>query len=170
MATRRHTALPADPLVVEVAPGGLAVAAHPRRLMTPALGSCVGVALWDSVRRQGGLAHVMLPAPGRMVLDPESGRFATWAVPELIRLLAEAGSKPRSLQAKIAGGAAMFHSDSPAETIGERNAAEVRQQLEAASIPLRAEDTGGTYARTVELHLDSGVLLVRSYWFDTRLL
>lgn len=168
MTRRDHIHLSPDRLLVEVAVGELAVATHPERLMTPALGSCVGVAIWDPVRRLGGLAHVMLPAPSRTTPDPESSRFATWAVPELVRLLVKAGSKRRSLCAKIAGGAAMFRSDSETVPVGVRNVAEVRRQLELEGIPLSAEDTGGSHARTVVLHLDSGVLLVRSYSFGTR--
>jgi chemotaxis protein CheD len=152
-----------DPLLVRVAVGQLTTACHPQRLMTPALGSCVGVALWDQERRVGAMAHVMLPCPGRCVSDPESGRFASSAVPALVGMLVESGSDPRSLCAKIAGGAVMFGVHSASTRIGERNVAEVKHQLEAAGIRLCAEDTGGSHARTIELHLDSGVLVVRSY-------
>jgi chemotaxis protein CheD len=170
VSTSQHTCTrrPENPLVIEVATGGLAIGRHPERLMTPALGSCVGIALWDPTRRVGALGHVMLPAPGRAVLDPESGRFASWAVPELVRLLVESGSDRSSIQAKIAGGAMMFRSESASVPVGERNVAEVVRQLELAGITLRAEDTGGSHARTVELDLDSGVLHVRSYRFGMR--
>ena len=156
--------------LVEVGVGALAVGSHPERLMTPALGSCVGVALWDPVRQCGGLAHVMLPSPGATTATPDSARFASWAVAEMVRLLVEAGSRQRSLRAKIAGGAAMFRGDAAVAQIGNRNIIEVRRQLELAGIAIQAEDTGGSHARTVELLLDSGVLLVRSYKFGTRLL
>jgi chemotaxis protein CheD len=156
--------------LVQVGVGALAVGSHPERLMTPALGSCVGVSVWDGVRQSGGLAHVMLPSPGATAASPESARFASWAVPEMVRLLLESGSKRRSLTAKIAGGAAMFRGDAAVAQIGNRNIIEVRRQLELAGITVEAEDTGGSHARSVELLLDSGVLLVRSYQFGMRLL
>jgi chemotaxis protein CheD len=49
---------------IVVGVGELAIAEHPQVLVTQALGSCVGVVLWDPVRRAGGMAHIMLPAPG----------------------------------------------------------------------------------------------------------
>lgn len=156
-----------DPLLVEVGVGGLAIAGHPERIMTPALGSCVGVALWDPALRLGALAHVMLPRPGRNAENPESGRFATWAVPELVRLLVDEGARRTRIKAKIAGGAAMFHGDSVSGHIGLRNVAQVREQLAAVSIPIVGEDVGGTHARSVELLLDSGILIVRSYRLGT---
>ncbi len=163
----RHRFHQASPLLVEVGVGGLAIAHHPERLTTPALGSCIGVALWDPVVQKGALAHVMLPSPGKGAEHPHSGRFATWAIPELVRRLVHFGARQTRLKAKIAGGAAMFGRETYLSQIGERNAAEVRRQLEAVSIPIIGEDVGGNHARSIELLLDSGVLLVRSYKFGT---
>jgi chemotaxis protein CheD len=156
----RHTP---DELLVEIGVGGYGIAEHPEALMTPALGSCVGVAIWDPATCRGGLAHVMLPAPVGVSVNPCSGRFASWAVPQLVEMMVESGSQPRRLRAKIAGGAAMFRGGKTVVNVGERNLAEVRRQLELAQVALVAEDTGGSHARTVELRLDSGLLIVRSY-------
>lgn len=146
--------------------GELVVGTAPQRLFTPALGSCVCVALYDPWAKRGGIAHVMLPtyiAPGGDVM----GRFADFAVPELAKMLAKVGSPRRRLEAKIAGGAAMFSGDLPMAGVGERNIEAVRSQLELMKVPLVAEDTGEAHARTVELVLESGDLLVRSYQFGT---
>ena len=148
--------------------GDVAVAEHPSKLVTQALGSCVGVALWDPTRRAGGMAHVMLPTPGSTVADGHADRFATVAIPHLISILESAGSPRRRLVAKLAGGAAMFGTDTALASIGDRNIAEVRAELRVAGIPVRAEDTGGRHARTIELHLDTGILLVRSYVYGIR--
>ncbi len=154
--------------LIEVGIGEIVVGEAPERLMTPALGSCVGVALYDAFARRGGLAHVMLPCPSSDSVDGRSARFADWAVPELVERLAAAGSVRRRLQAKIVGGAAMFHGDAQAAGIGERNIAEVRRQLALMSIPLVAEDTGEAHARTVEFVLDTGLVVVRSYQFGMK--
>lgn len=70
-------------------------------LCTVGLGSCVGVALLDRVRRVAGLAHVVLPAAdGRE--DP-GGKFADTAVPALLRrVTANGGHRPR-LEAVVVG-------------------------------------------------------------------
>jgi chemotaxis protein CheD len=157
-----------DPWVVAGGVGELATAQHPRYLMTPALGSCIGLALWDSSLRQGGLAHIMLPSPPDTRKAGDERRFATYAVPLLVKMLAEVGSPRRRLEAKLAGGAAMFHSDTALATIGSRNVAEVKGQLGLLNIPVIAEDTGESHARTVELHLDTGEFVVRSYMYGVR--
>lgn len=157
-----------DPNLVEVGVGMLAVARYPKYLMTPALGSCVGVALYDASLRQGGLAHIMLPTPVDSGVVASEDRFASNAIPKLVSLLSEAGSPRRRLMAKLAGGAAMFRTDSVLAQVGERNITEVHRQLKLLNIPVIAEDTGESHARTVELHLDNGMYVVRSYLYGVR--
>lgn len=161
-------AAPGDPDLIEVGIGELVVAEAPKRLMTPALGSCVGIALYDPYGRRGALGHVMLPKPVSNGDSGMGGRFADHAVKELLEKLVEAGSLRRRVHAKIAGGAAMFRGDPANASIGDRNVAEVKRQLALMSIPLVAEDTGESHARTVELVLETGELLVRSYQFGVR--
>jgi chemotaxis protein CheD len=157
----------AEPNVVVVATGEFAVAEDPAWLLTPALGSCVGVAVWDATRRRGGLAHVMLPAPASARVSGRAERFASIAVPRLVQAVSN-GAPARRLVAKIAGGSAMFGRESESETIGHRNVVEVRHQLELLHVPLVAEDTGGTHARTMELHPESGLVVVRSYRYGIK--
>jgi chemotaxis protein CheD len=153
---------------VIVGVGELAVAEHPQVLVTQALGSCVGLTLWDPIRRAGGMAHIMLPTLGDTAAEGLRFRFATSAVPALVDMLADAGSPKRRLVAKLAGGACMFGADTGSASIGARNVAQTRLELTDLGIPLRGEDTGGSHARTIELHLDTGILLVRSYVFGLR--
>lgn len=156
-----------DTDVIRVGVGEFAVADHPTLLMTPALGSCVGVAVWDAYRRRGGLAHIMLPSPSDGSVDGRRERFATVGIPQMIEALAD-DTPPRRLVAKVMGGAAMFKSDNGLASVGERNLDEVRRQLGLLKIPILAEDTGGSHARTVELHLDTGVVVVRSYMYGIK--
>jgi len=156
------------PDLIEVGVGDLAVAQHPKFLMTPALGSCVGVGLWDVALKQGGLAHIMLPVPVENSSQGKLERFASYAVPELVDLLVESGSPRRRLVAKIAGGAAMFRGDSTLASIGDRNVNEVKNQLRLLNIPLIAEDTGERHARTIEFYLDTGRFAVRSYLYGVK--
>ncbi|KAF0207342.1 MAG: chemotaxis protein [Actinobacteria bacterium] len=156
-----------DADVVRVGVGEFAIAEHPAVLMTPALGSCVGVAVWDAYTRRGGLAHIMLPTPSESSIDGKRERFATIGIPQMIAVLTE--EKPtRRLVAKLMGGAAMFKTDSGLASVGDRNLHEVRRQLGLLNVPILAEDTGGSHARTVELHLDTGVVVVRSYMYGIK--
>jgi chemotaxis protein CheD len=153
---------------IVVGVGELAIAEHPQVLVTQALGSCVGVVLWDPVRRAGGMAHIMLPSPGEAAGAGQRFRFATTAVRALVDMLTEAGSPKRRLLAKMAGGAAMFGLESGSASIGARNVTQTQAELVELGIPLRADDTGGSHARTIELRLDTGILLVRSYVYGLK--
>lgn len=151
------------PLVVEVGVGEWVVGCEPQRLLTQALGSCVGVTLWDAQTRRGAMGHVMLPAPVDSSLRGDMRRFASHAIPGMASQLHNLGVPTARLVAKLTGGAAMFHGESAVAHIGSRNLDEVKRQLSLLRIPVVAEDTGGSHARTIELHLDTGLLLVRSY-------
>lgn len=153
---------------IEIGVGKLAFGQYPSILMTPALGSCVGLTLWDPVRQRGAMAHVMLPSRADSAMKGDETRFATIAVPMLVDKLVRMGSPVKRLKAKLAGGSAMFRGDSGMASIGERNVAEVKSQLARYGIRPVAEDTGGSHARTIELHLDTGLLVVRSYLYGIR--
>lgn len=156
------------PQKIDVGVGELAVARAPEILVTSALGSCVGVSLWDPFTRNGGLAHIMLPDTDSSASKSGGTRFAATAVPLLVDKLVRLGSSEGQLIAKIAGGSAMFDSNSSIVSIGDRNVEEVKAQLKRLRVPLRAEDTGGRHARTVELELESGTLVVRSYKYGVK--
>lgn len=160
-----ETPLPVEP--VHVGTGELRIAQAPDVLVALALGSCVGVAIWDPVHRAGGLAHVMLPSPADSRSSVSLDRFATHAIPYVVERLAALGARHR-LVARIAGGAAMFAGDSAVASIGDRNVAETRRQLVLAQVPVIAEDTGGSHARTMEFYLETGRVLVRSYRYGIK--
>jgi len=161
----RDLALEDEPGHVIVGVGEIACAFEPDVLITQALGSCVGVALWDPRVHVGGLAHVMLPTALGSDQSGRRHRFADIAVPALVERMVDLGAGRRRIVAKLAGGASMFRGESGTDTIGDRNVAAVRDQLERAGVPVSAADTGGSHARTIELSPGTGILLIRSYTF-----
>jgi chemotaxis protein CheD len=134
-------------------------------LKTTGLGSCVGLTLYDSKALVAGMAHVMLPdseiaREGKLNL----AKYANTAIPELIAKMQSLGAAVNRLEAKMAGGAQMFAFAGNSDTmrIGPRNVDSCKLMLKQYSIPLRAEDTGGNYGRTIEFNCETGVLLIRS--------
>lgn len=134
-------------------------------LKTTGLGSCVGLTLYDSILRLGGMAHIMLPSSeiareGQLNL----AKYADTAVPELLQRMMDKGAVKQRLVAKMAGGAQMFAFMGATDTmrIGPRNVEATKLALEMLSIPLLAEDTGGNYGRTVELNSQTGIFNIRS--------
>jgi chemotaxis protein CheD len=148
--------------------GEIGCSLGPGVLITQALGSCVGVALWDPRLHIGGLAHVMLPTALGSEIGGRRHRFADIAIPEMVERMIDLGAGSRRLVAKLAGGASMFSGESGTDTIGDRNVVAVRDQLERAGVPVVAADTGGSHARTIELFSSTGILLIRSYTYGMR--
>ncbi|MFB9273587.1 chemotaxis protein CheD [Cohnella cellulosilytica] len=152
--------------LIKVGMADLNVADGGAVLKTTGLGSCVGLTLFDPDLRIGGMAHIMLPssdiARGEGQLN--IAKYADTAVPELVRRLASRGAAIHRLVAKMAGGAQMFAFMGGTDTmrIGPRNVEATKQVLDRFSIRIVAEDTGGSYGRTVELYSHSGVFLIRS--------
>jgi chemotaxis protein CheD len=129
--------------------------------LVPGLGSCVGLAVYDSQAGIAGLAHVMLPSSlGERVDRP--AKFADTAVRLLQEKLVERGAKRDRLVAKAAGGAQMFRSQGDYLAVGTRNAEAVRQALEESGIPALGLDLGGTWGRTILFRMGTWVLQVRS--------
>ena len=143
--------------------GGLAVAQGANTLTTLGLGSCVGLCLYDRARQVGGMAHVMLPqSPAG---KPERNtKYADVAFEELMKLMIRAGSNPRMLQAKLAGGAHMFGNvmDNDVMKVGERNIEIVHRLLRQYPIGILSEEVGGNVGRTIILDCASGQLLIRT--------
>lgn len=157
-----------DPHVerVPVRIGEIRVADGDSLLFTVGLGSCVAIVLYDARTRIGGLAHSMLPTPasGRSGATAPVGRFASTAVPELIRMMERAGAARRRLDAWLAGGASMFRDvlDSEGLRLGRRNVEAAREALSAAGLTVRGQDVYGTYGRSVWLRTADGELLITS--------
>ena len=120
----------------------------PDTLVTYALGSCVGICLHDAVFKVAGLAHVLLPTACSGSTSHEIFKYADTAVEALIRSMEQRGCHRGRMTAKIAGGATMFATTG--NSIGDRNVAMVKQELNRLHIRLVAEDTGANFGRTVE--------------------
>lgn len=126
------------------------------------LGSCIALAAHDPVRRVAGMVHVMLPASTIATHPGPPGKYADTAVPALVAAMERLGADRARLVCKMAGGAQMFASGGGLLNIGARNAIAVRAALTQVGLRLTAADTGGSAGRTLELHVATGLVRVRS--------
>ncbi len=132
-------------------------------LVTYALGSCIGICLYDAEKKIGGLAHIMLPLSSESASPGENlRRFADTGLAELITIMKAKGANINKLTAKIAGGAQMFSVSSAVFNIGDRNIAATKKVLAERRIRLAAEETGSNFGRTVYFHVDTGIMEVRA--------
>jgi chemotaxis protein CheD len=150
---------------VKVGLGVIAVSADAGEVIAAlGLGSCIGLTMFDPVARVAGMAHVMLPESQIASRPGPPGKYADTAVPALLEEVRRLGADPARLVCKMAGGAQMFSNGSGGGmlNIGSRNAIAVRAALQSAGLRLRSAQTGGTLGRTLEIHVGSGLVTVRS--------
>ncbi len=131
-------------------------------LVTHALGSCIGVAVYDPVAKVGGILHFMLPDSS---LDLEKAQeqpymFADTGLPCLFRECYRLGALKPRLQVKVAGGSQVL-SGRECFQIGRRNYAALRKIFLKNNVLITNEDVGGTKARTLFLEIGTGNVWVR---------
>ena len=133
-------------------------------LITYALGSCVGICLYDPLIRLAALVHVMLP------INMETNRktplkYADTGIRETLRQMEGRGAARPRIVAKIAGGGRMFEVTGGGSlgNIGQRNIESTHMVLRREGIRLLREDVGGTTARTLLFDVETGQACVRSY-------
>lgn len=133
-------------------------------LISYGLGSCIGIAMYDTVTQVGGLAHIMLPDSTQARSAENPAKFADTCLPLMLRDMSALGAAKSRIKAKIAGGSQMFSFANATDVmrVGDRNAEAVRNVLKGMEIPIIADDTGGNYGRTVELKLDGGSYRIKT--------
>ena len=150
--------------MITVGIADLNVAKEPDIIVTYALGSCIGICLYDPQTKIAGLAHIMLPLSTEAMENTKNNhrRYADTGIAELIHKMAAQGAMQSRLVAKIAGGAQMFKTNSSVFNIGERNTVAVKKILASYKIHIVAEEIGANYGRTVYFHPENGIMEVRA--------
>lgn len=157
---------------IKVGMADLKLCISPNSVTTLGLGSCVGVAIRDTVNKVGGLAHVMLPDSTAIHQNSNIYKFADTGITELVRLMEEAGAKRNRMVAKIAGGAQMFAFQNKTDLVrvGDRNVEASKKKLAELKIPIIAEDTGESYGRTVIFYPETGDFVIRAVGKDEKVI
>ncbi|MED4351815.1 chemotaxis protein CheD [Schinkia azotoformans] len=151
--------------IIKVGIADMNVVQSPSLIRTSGLGSCVGVVIYDTQKEIAGLVHVMLPDSSLAKADSINiAKYADTGIEELINRLTKIGARVTNLKAKIAGGAQMFQFSTQNEMmrIGPRNIEAVKKELKRLSIPIIAEDVGGSSGRTIEFNPSTRKLNIRT--------
>jgi chemotaxis protein CheD len=148
----------------------LVVAHNPAVLITKGLGSCIAVSIRDPVERFGALAHIILPSIEKSNNKDNPLKFADSALEIAVQKLLAKGCKKNRLEAKIAGGASMFHFENMTINIGEKNAEAVMKKLGEMRIPIMASDIGGDYGRTVEFDIQMGTMTIKTAFHGVKVM
>ena len=151
--------------IINVGMSQIEVSSNPETvLMAPGLGSCIGLAIFDTEKKIGGMAHVVLPDSSKITkTDEPLGKYADTAVPELFKRLEALGANNKNYVIKIAGGSQMFNfkQESNVLNIGCRNIIAVKAALTKHGASIKKADTGGNKGRTFKLDLNTGKFSVK---------
>jgi chemotaxis protein CheD len=126
-------------------------------LVTHALGSCIGLAIYDAEAQVGGILHFMLPFSS---VNPEKAQanpciFADTGIPAFFKAAFRMGARKSSLTVKMAGGA-QVSDDTDFFAVGKRNQAAARKIFAKNKIAISREAVGGRMSRTLYLEIGSG--------------
>jgi chemotaxis protein CheD len=134
-------------------------------LITYALGSCLGITVYDIRQKRAGLLHCMMPdsgidrnkAAGNPYLYVDSGMKV------MLDDFYRKGSRKHDLIIRVAGGSSSKENE--AEDffkIGRRNFVSLRKYLWNEGLMLKAYDVGGYGSRTVTLEVENGKMIIKS--------
>ena len=132
-------------------------------LVTYALGSCIGVALYDPVVKVGGLVHVMLPESN---LENGTGgvknpyKYVDTGVPSLYKKMYELGAQKKRIENAVIGGSQILD-DSGFFNIGKRNYAALRKLFWKNNVLINKQHVGGRINRTVKMEVATGKIFIK---------
>ncbi len=132
-------------------------------IITYALGSCIGIVVFDPIAKVGGMLHYMLP---ESTLDQNKARenpemFADTGIPLLFKSCYKLGADKKRMIVKAAGGASILD-DTNFFRIGQKNIMAMRKIFWKNNVMIDEEDTGLNYNRTIRLEISTGKVFVRS--------
>lgn len=146
-----------------VAVGDMKIGQQSDTIVTHALGSCLGLMVYDPLAKIGGLLHAMLPLSK---INPEKAEanpymFVDTGVPALFKALYDIGGQKNRMIVKAAGCGNPLGKNEMFK-IGERNYTVLKKLLWKNNILLESEDIGGAQSRTVHFNIADGQTIISS--------
>ena len=132
-------------------------------IITYALGSCLGITIYDPVAGVAGLLHVMLPLSKA---DPEKAKikpamYVDSGLSKLLGICYDLGARKENIVITVAGGASMKKAgDDDYFKIGKRNFTTLRKLLWKNGFMIKTQDVGGNISRTMALRVSDGFVTV----------
>lgn len=134
-------------------------------IVTFALGSCLGISVYDPWAHVGAMLHVMLPSSSIDSVKASTNpcMFVDTGVKNLFLASYKAGAQRSRLEVNAVGGACVQGlEDDDYFQIGKRNVTMLRSLLWKNGIMLKNSDFGGRLARTMSLDMSSGLVSIRT--------
>ena len=143
--------------------GDMKLGAKDDEIVTHALGSCLGLMVYDPVAKVGGMLHAMLPLskinPEKAAANPYM--FVDKGVPILFKKVYGLGGQKSRLIVKAAGCGSPIGKNEMFK-IGERNYTVLKKMLWKNGVLLKAEEVGGSISRTVYFDISTGRVTIKN--------
>ncbi len=155
---------------IEVGMAEMRISRSPAKLITRGLGSCIGITLYDPVKKIGAMTHAMLPDIDKARVKTNPNRYVNYVLKKIVEDLEKQGCVRGRLVAKLFGGAHMFGfiTDESILNVGDKNIQISKATLNELGIKIMAEECGGTFGRTIELNLENGKVIVKTISFGDK--
>jgi chemotaxis protein CheD len=132
-------------------------------IVTHALGSCIGIALYDPIVKVGGMLHFMLPSSKDNEQKAQANPYiyADTGIPLLFKKMYTLGAQKNKIIVKVAGGAQILD-DSNFFAIGKRNYLIMKKILWKNQVLIESEDVGKNHYRTLFLDVGTGKTWIKT--------
>lgn len=142
--------------IVDVYTGEVKAGGNNTLLKSTAIGSCVVIAAYDSKKKVGVLAHVMLPGAAPEGKPLQRTRYAADAIEEMINMMTHLGANKDNIEACLVGGGNVLKRKD--DTICQENIASIIEFLNEERIKIGSKAVGGTEKRSVSLDVKNGTI------------
>jgi len=132
-------------------------------ITTYSLGSCIGLAIYDSKAGVGGMLHYMLPdsAIDGIKAKRNPFMFADTGIPTLFKEAYALGAEKSRIKVFVAGGAEIMEQEG-IFNIGRRNYTALMQILTQNNVSIWKQAVGGNSNRTVKMEIASGAIYLKT--------
>jgi chemotaxis protein CheD len=132
-------------------------------IMTYSLGSCIGLVVYDSIARTGGILHYMLPESN---IDKSKAKknpymFADTGIPRLFKGAYKFDAKKNRMKIYVFGGAQILDQKG-FFNIGKRNYMALKKMFFKNKVIIDKEEVGGEVNRTIRLEIKTGDVFVKT--------
>ena len=137
-------------------------------LITYALGSCLGITVYDKKLKRAGLLHCMMPESS---IDKDKAAenpflYVDSGMKFMLNDFYRSGSRKHDLIIRVAGGASSrLNENQDFFQIGRRNFTSLRKYLWEEGLLLKSYDVGGYSSRTITIEVEKGKMVVKSHGY-----
>ena len=148
-------------------PGELCVSRRPV-VVTTVLGSCVSATFFHQASGLAAICHALQPKcpKGEQCLESCNMRYryAVCAIQAMTRQMSSRGIRPREIEVKLFGGAALIGSVRPetaAISMGRQNVTAAMETINDCGLFLKVMDVGGSFGRKIIFDTATGEVLMK---------